>query len=210
MFVIFRCFTGSSTVFSSVLVKVHDSKHWLTQKILKMYLYKDWKDFHWKTCFFRFYSCYNSYFQIFCHKEDKFADLLCLFTYIDYVSSFVSGSFRRTITYIKGLWSFTRTEILFAANIHFVGNLSISKTFCKDNVAGKNEENRISLYVIIWRQINKIWLTCCGCCCNSFGINDFINFFHSTAPSIYTMMAPFTSHVATQLCHSCNCKIIYI
>ena len=163
-----------------------------------------------KNLFFPIYSCYNSYFQSFCYKENKFVDPLCLFTYIDYVSSFVSGSFRRTITYIKGLWSFTRTEIFLAANIHFVGNLSISKTFCKDNVAGKNEENRISLYVIIWRQITMIWLTCCGCCCNSFGINDFINFFHSPALSIYTMMALFTSHVATQLCHSCYCKIIYI
>ena len=105
IFIIFRCFRGSSTLFSSVLVKVHDSKHRLTQKIFKMYLYEDRKDFHWKNCFFPILFIYNSYFQNFCHEENKFANLFCLFTYTDYVSSFVSGSFRRTIAYIKGLWN---------------------------------------------------------------------------------------------------------
>ena len=105
IFVIFGCFRGSSTLFNLVLVKVHDSKHRLTQKIFKMYLYEDRKNFHWKNCFFWFYSCYNSYFQIFCHKENKFADLFYLLTYTDDVSSFVSGSFSKTITYIKGLWN---------------------------------------------------------------------------------------------------------
>ena len=45
IFVIFRCFRGSSTIFSSVLVKVQFTKQSLTQKILKMYFYEDHKKY---------------------------------------------------------------------------------------------------------------------------------------------------------------------
>ena len=105
IFIIFRCFRGYSMLFSSVLVKVHDSKHRLTQKIFKCTFTKTGKISIQKIVFSDFIHVSNSFFQSFCHKESKFADLFYLFTYIDYVSSFVSGSFRRTITYIKGLWN---------------------------------------------------------------------------------------------------------
>ena len=61
IFVIFRYFRGSSTIFSSVLVKVHFTRQSLTQKILKMYFYEDDKKYHLKYCFYRFYSCNNYY-----------------------------------------------------------------------------------------------------------------------------------------------------
>ena len=61
VFVIFRYFRGSSTIFSSVLVKVNFTRQSLTQKILKMYFYEDHKKYHLKYCFYRFYSCNNYY-----------------------------------------------------------------------------------------------------------------------------------------------------
>ena len=50
--VICRCFRGSSTLFSWVLVKVHNSNYWLTQKILKMYVYETGKISIEKLVFF--------------------------------------------------------------------------------------------------------------------------------------------------------------
>ena len=61
IFAIFRCFRRSSTIFSSVLVKVHFTKQSLTQKIFKMYFYEDHKKYHVKYSFCRFCSCNNYY-----------------------------------------------------------------------------------------------------------------------------------------------------
>ena len=90
--------------FNSVHVKIHDSKHRLTQRNNGNAPLRGPERFPLKKLFFfQFCSCYNSYFQSFCHKQNKFANLFCLFTYIHYVKSFASGNVRKTITYKKGL-----------------------------------------------------------------------------------------------------------
>ena len=57
----FRCFRGSSAIFSSVVVKVHFRKLSLTEKLLKMYFYEDRYKYHLKHCICGFYSFNNCY-----------------------------------------------------------------------------------------------------------------------------------------------------
>ena len=91
----------SSTIFSSVIVKVYFTKQCLTQKIFKMCFYEGQKKYHVKYSFCRLYLCNKYYPWRLWSISNKFLDWYRFCTYKDYVSNFVSCTFTRTLTYIN-------------------------------------------------------------------------------------------------------------